>query len=47
MVNYMTDYQRISPGIFFMSFITDRANEPDSFKWRTKILYPVFSAAFM
>ena len=42
MVNYMTDYQRISPGISFMSFITDRANEPDSFKWRTKILYPVF-----
>lgn len=42
MTNYMTDYQRISPGISFMSFITDRINEPDSSKWVTKILYPVF-----
>lgn len=42
MANFVTDYQRISPGLSFQSLITDRVSEPDSSKWITKIYYPVF-----
>ncbi len=40
-IKYSLDYQRVAPAIPFFSLITDRAKEPDSSKWITKVYCPV------
>ena len=39
---FKTDYNYMSPAIPFQSLITDRAKEPDSSKWITRLYYPVY-----
>jgi len=39
--NYIRDYQRIAPAIYYQSLITDRRAVIDTNKWITKIYYPV------
>ena len=39
---YVNDFQLISPAMPFESLITDRAKQPDTSKWVTKIYYPIF-----
>ena len=39
---YVNDFQLISPAMPFESLITDRAKQPDTSKWVTKICYPIF-----
>jgi hypothetical protein len=41
-LNYRSDYRIMSPAIPYQSIITDRAKEPDTSKWVTKLYYPVF-----
>jgi hypothetical protein len=41
MENYISDYNRTPPAISFQSLVTDRAIEPDSTQWITKLYYPV------
>ncbi|TMI68270.1 MAG: GyrI-like domain-containing protein [Bacteroidetes bacterium] len=40
-LNYISDYNRTAPAIYFESLVTDRRKEPDSSKWITRIYYPV------
>lgn len=39
---YIKDFQLTSPAMPFESLTTDRAAEPDTSKWITKIYYPIF-----
>jgi hypothetical protein len=39
--NYKADYQYSSPAIPFQLLISDRAMEPDTTKWITRLYYPV------
>src|SRR4030095_3906489 len=40
--NYLVDYQRTPAAIPYELLITDRMQEPDSSKWVTKLIYPVY-----
>ncbi len=40
--HYKTDNQLTAPAIPFQSMITNRAAEPDTLKWVTRLYYPVF-----
>lgn len=40
--NYINDFRLMSPAIPYESLVTDRAKEPDTAKWITKIYYPIF-----
>ena len=40
--NYRTDYKFDSPAIPYQLLVTDRAKEPDTTKWITRLYYPVF-----
>jgi hypothetical protein len=42
LLNYVKDRDLQSPAIPFESLITDRALEPDTTKWITKIYYPIY-----
>jgi hypothetical protein len=38
---YMKDFKLTSPAMPFELLVTNRANEPDTSKWVTKIYYPI------
>src|SRR5436190_1348006 len=40
--NYRADYKFDSPAIPYQLLVTDRAKEPDTTKWITRLYYPVF-----
>ena len=40
--NYRDDHKYTSPAIPFQLLVTDRAKEPDTTKWTTKLYYPIF-----
>jgi len=40
--NYRADYKFDSPAIPYQLLVTDRAKEPDTTKWITKIYYPIY-----
>jgi hypothetical protein len=40
--NYRADYKFNSPAIPYQLLVTDRAKEPDTTKWITRLYYPVF-----
>jgi len=40
--NYRADYKYNSPAIPYQLFVTDRAKEPDTTKWITRLYYPIF-----
>ena len=40
--NYRADHKHTSPAIPFQLLVTDRAKEPDTTKWITKLYYPIF-----
>lgn len=40
--NYKMDYGRTSPAIPYQLLITNRVEEKDTLKWKTKICFPVF-----
>lgn len=40
--NYRTDYKFNSPAIPYQLLVTDRAKEPDTAKWITRLYYPVY-----
>lgn len=40
--NYRSDYNYKSPAIPYQQLITDRAKEPDTTKWITKLYYPIY-----
>ena len=40
--NYRADYKFNSPAIPYQLLVTDRAKEPDTTKWITKIYYPIY-----
>jgi hypothetical protein len=40
--NYRTDYNLDSPAIPYQLLVTDRAKEPDTTKWITRLYYPVY-----
>ena len=40
--NYRADYKLNSPAIPYQLLVTDRAKEPDTTKWITRLYYPVF-----
>jgi hypothetical protein len=42
MKEYISDYQRTVMAIPFQSLVTDREEEKDSTKWKTRIYYPIF-----
>lgn len=42
MEQYMFDYKRRSPALPYQSLITNRLQEPDTSKWKTRISYPVY-----
>ena len=39
---YIQDYQKTVMAIPFRSLLTDRSQEPDSSKWKTRIYCPIF-----
>lgn len=41
MYQYVMDHQKSSPAIPFQMLITDRRNETDTTKWKTRLYYPV------
>lgn len=43
MKNYISDYKKSSPAIYFERLITDRLAEKDSTQWVTTINYPIFN----
>ena len=40
--NYRADYKLNSPAIPYQLLVTDRAKEPDTTKWITRLYYPVY-----
>lgn len=42
LVNYLHDYNKMSPAIPYQLLITDRRKETDTSKWLTRLYYPVF-----
>lgn len=42
MKQYVTDHRKSTPAIPFQLLLTDRRNEPDTLKWKTKLYYPIF-----
>jgi hypothetical protein len=38
---YVMDHKKSSPAIPFQMLLTDRRNEPDTSKWKTRLYYPV------
>jgi hypothetical protein len=40
--NYASDYRKLAPAIPFQSLLTNRLQEKDSTKWKTRLSYPVY-----
>ncbi|GAC1382901.1 MAG: hypothetical protein NVSMB45_09580 [Ginsengibacter sp.] len=43
MNNYLNDYKKISPAIYFESLVTNRRTESDTSKWITRLYFPIFN----